>query len=96
MKWDDGHVSSFPLSALRESCTCALCQETRRTKPSTPHALPVLGSMERNYPDSIYPIGRYAMGIRWKDAHESIFPYDHLVEICPCDECKTRRAAEAN
>jgi DUF971 family protein len=32
-------------------------------------------------------IGRYAIGIRWIDGHESIFPLENLRRSCPCNAC---------
>lgn len=32
-------------------------------------------------------VGRYAVGIDWSDGHDSILPYRHLRQSCPCDAC---------
>ena len=32
-------------------------------------------------------MGRYAVGVKWGDRHDSIFPFAHLRRCCPCDEC---------
>jgi DUF971 family protein len=32
-------------------------------------------------------VGRYAVGIDWSDGHDSILPFRHLREACPCDAC---------
>ncbi len=32
-------------------------------------------------------VGRYAVGIDWSDGHDSILPYRHLREACPCNAC---------
>ena len=40
-------------------------------------------------------VGRYALGVDWKDGHDSIFPYRHLRANCPCDACEAlRRSGE--
>lgn len=33
------------------------------------------------------PVGRYAVGVDWSDGHDSILPYRHLRQCCPCDAC---------
>ena len=44
----------------------------------------------------VEPVGNYAFRIEWNDGHNSgIYSYDHLREICPCDECKTARSKNA-
>lgn len=35
------------------------------------------------------PVGRYALGVRWGDSHESIFSFTYLRAVCPCEECRT-------
>jgi DUF971 family protein len=35
----------------------------------------------------LHEIGRYAVGMRWNDGHESIFPLDSLRRHCPCLKC---------
>lgn len=32
-------------------------------------------------------VGRYAVGIDWSDGHDSILPYRHLRQSCPCESC---------
>ncbi len=32
-------------------------------------------------------VGRYAVGIDWSDGHDSILPFRHLRQACPCDRC---------
>lgn len=32
-------------------------------------------------------IGRYAVGVKWSDAHESIYPLENLRRFCPCLSC---------
>jgi DUF971 family protein len=32
-------------------------------------------------------VGRYAVGIDWSDGHDSILPYRHLRQSCPCETC---------
>ena len=32
-------------------------------------------------------VGRYALGVVWGDAHDSILPFRNLRRACPCDAC---------
>ncbi len=80
--WSDGHASSFPNGYLRANCPCASC---RGRRPQ--YALPVRGG-DGPRPTEIVAVGRYALGVRWSDGHDSgIYSYDTLRALCPCDDC---------
>lgn len=32
-------------------------------------------------------VGRYAIGVRWSDNHDSIYPLENLRRFCPCEKC---------
>lgn len=32
-------------------------------------------------------VGRYAIGVRWADGHDSIYPLENLRRECPCKAC---------
>jgi DUF971 family protein len=36
---------------------------------------------------SLNDVGRYAIGIRWADGHDSIYPLENLRRACPCEAC---------
>lgn len=40
------------------------------------------------------PVGRYALGVRWGDSHESIYSFTYLRVTCPCDACQTAGNSE--
>lgn len=40
-------------------------------------------------------VGRYAVGITWSDGHDSILPYRHLRQSCPCNTCVAAAPAPA-
>lgn len=95
--WTGGHHSEYSLAYLRDSCPCASCtgahgttpQKTDYSKPQPPENpfqmyKPVLKMMK------VEPVGAYALRIEWSDGHNSgIYSYDHLRELCPCEECKS-------
>jgi DUF971 family protein len=79
--WAGGHKTSISLDDLRSMCDCALCRderEKRETQAAAPRMLPVLGSVIRAAITSVNHVGRYALGVSWKDGHQSIFTYEYL------------------
>ena len=44
--------------------------------------------------ETVHPVGQYAVGVRWADRHESIFPFTHLRRLCPCLECGKTQAVK--
>ncbi|HZS48475.1 MAG TPA: DUF971 domain-containing protein [Blastocatellia bacterium] len=92
--WDDGHVSLYPLGKLRAICQCATCTDKHHQteKPAKSLSLPILGLANRNEVESLSHVGRYALGVLWKDEHDSIYPFDALSSQCLCEECTAKRA----
>ena len=93
--WKDGHKSSWSFGWLRLACPCATCHEERQAtgrKPGeaerqTPALLPMYKAPVR--PDSVNPVGRYAIGFHWSDGHKTgIYSWDYLRRHCLCDECR--------
>ena len=98
--WKDGHSSHYSFQYLRDACPCALCDEERhkenRQPGEAPHSkpgeLPMFRATTR--PVQAEPVGRYALRFTWNDGHEhGIYSWDYLRDICPCPECRARRAA---
>ncbi len=94
--WKDGHHSHFPVAYLRDECPCATCtgahgtvpQKTDYSAPANPFPMfkPSIKML------NIEPTGNYGLKIFWNDGHSSgIYSYDHLRNICPCEECKAKR-----
>jgi DUF971 family protein len=101
--WSDGHVSRYPFSYLRDLCPCALCNDEReknarmKTAGGTPAAvLPIF--KPRVTAKGANAVGNYALQIQFSDGHTTgIYSYEHLREICPCEECgREFRAASAS
>lgn len=40
--------------------------------------LPILGQPNPNEPRDVHLVGRYALGVTWRDDHSSIYPFDRL------------------
>jgi len=81
--WNDDHKSLYRNRYLRDHCPCAGC----RRRPA--RSLPVLDG-EDLYPVQIELVGRYAIGIRWSDRHDSgIYSYTTLRQLCPCESCQS-------
>lgn len=80
--WSDRHVGEYDYDYLRGYCPCAGCQG------HTADAIryhPPAGSVT---PESIEPVGHYALSIRWSDGHATgIYRFDLLRRLCPCPAC---------
>ena len=85
--WADGSVSKIPSESLRRQCPCAECREKRG---DSTHAKPLTGKKRSlNIVESsieqevelleIWPVGQYALGMRWADGHDSgIYTFELL------------------
>jgi DUF971 family protein len=101
IEWKDGHTSRWAFPWLRDACPCATCHEERgaegrrpgQPKPKPPTLLPMYQAPAR--PESVTPVGRYAISFRWNDGHQSgIYSWDYLRRYCQCDAC-IRAATQA-
>jgi DUF971 family protein len=54
-------------------------------------SLNVLGASTRYDIGGLEHVGRYGLGVNWKDDHRSIYTYDYLASICPCEACTAER-----
>ena len=96
--WIDGHQSVYKFQYLRDACPCATCDDEREAQgrdfgepPKPKGALPMFREPAR--PSEISPVGNYAINFTWNDGHASgIYSWEFLRLICPCTECKARRA----
>jgi len=93
--WKDGHKSHWTFAWLRDACPCATCHDERqqsgrkpgeaKAKPQT--LLPMYQAPPR--PESVTPVGRYAISFHWNDGHQSgIYSWDYLRRHCGCEECE--------
>jgi DUF971 family protein len=90
--WSDGHTSHYDFPYLRDHCPCAMCNDDRekreqqKAKPGAGAVLPIF--KPRVTAKSAAAVGNYAIQIHFSDGHATgIFSFDHLREICPCEEC---------
>ena len=94
--WDDGHRTEIPIQVLRDFCACATCRKARmdrveeEEKPKR-RSLAVLGAATRYDLVGLEHVGRYGLGANWKDGHRSIYTYEYLAAICPCEACELER-----
>lgn len=85
--WEDQLVQEIPSLVLRQNCPCASCKQARG---DTTHNMPITGkknllrivestSQEQTSLEEIWPVGQYALGIKWGDGHQTgIFTYSLL------------------
>lgn len=76
LTWSDGHVLEQSYDFLRGWCPCAMCQghdavAFRFQAPPNPVT-----------PETIEPVGNYAISIVWSDGHGTgIYRYDYLRQL---------------
>jgi len=81
LTWSDGHTGELPYGYLRGWCPCAGCQGHALVLRHRPPAGEVV-------PETIRPVGNYAISIAWSDRHATgIYRYDYLRRLCPCEAC---------
>lgn len=68
VKWDDETVSTIELKTLRRLCPCASCSEQRVSQSSS--YIPLYFEDQINV-KRIFEVGSYAVGIEWKDGHNT-------------------------
>lgn len=89
--WSDGHRSDYTLEYLRQKCPCASCT-TGKHKTAAPSS-PFQVYRKVLKMDAVEPVGRYALQFKWNDGHSSgIYSFEHLRDICPCDQCRSERS----
>jgi DUF971 family protein len=81
LTWSDGHAADYDYDTLRGWCPCAGCQGHTLTIRFQPPPQPV-------QPETIKPVGHYAISILWSDGHGTgIYRFELLRRICPCGRC---------
>jgi DUF971 family protein len=97
--WSDGHASRYEFAYLRQHCPCAVCNDERTRKESLTGTSPtaVLPMFKPKVTaKSAKAVGNYAIHIEFSDGHSTgIYSFDHLREICPCEECGREFRAKA-
>ncbi len=76
--WDDGTVSPFAITLLRDECPCAGCKgETILMHQILPVVQPKLpGHYDLK---SISPVGSYAIQVTWGDGHATgLYSWEYL------------------
>lgn len=98
-RWSTGEEIFLDAKSLRLHCPCATCNELRgksqHEKPLTPRraSLQVIQSSaeEETRLEQVWPIGNYAIGLRWGDKHDTgIYSFEVLREIAAAIQSKPR------
>jgi len=101
IEWKDGHHSHYSFPFLRDACPCAMCDDERsksHRKPGeppklAPGALPMFKPAAK--PTETAAVGKYAIRFHWNDGHAlGIYSWQFLRDHCPCEVCKSSRAAQ--
>ncbi|MEW6733735.1 MAG: DUF971 domain-containing protein [Acidobacteriota bacterium] len=84
IRWDDGHVSVFPIQYLRAECSCPICGNQRinqgRIDPTAfSQHLTITGAAHE---------GHYGVRFFFSDGHDKgIYTWLQLRQLCPCAIC---------
>ena len=79
VEWNDNLHSSFKLTLLRRFCPCAVCLAEREKQGK--NYIPIFGKDQVTV-ESIKSVGNYALGIEWKDGHDTgIYEYQYLQKL---------------
>lgn len=94
----DGHLSVYPLDALREACPCASCRGGHEFMGSEYDPDLIELSPARSYEVmDIQLVGKYALQLFFSDGHSAgIYDWDYLRRLCPCDACRAARRRGEN
>ena len=78
IKWSDGKESTHNAFDLRVNCPCAMCvQEMTGQRVLDPNSVP-----KDVWPQSLSPVGRYAINFQWSDGHSSgIYTFELLRKL---------------
>jgi DUF971 family protein len=90
--WDDGHISVYSYTLLRNGCPCAECRGGHENMGPDPDP-EVFNMLPENTPRTnladIETVGSYALTPYWEDGHQyGIYNWDYLRKLCSCSECR--------
>ena len=86
VRWNDGHVSTYPWWYVRGFCPCAMCQGHAGGWDFVKVDRPRLAEVNE--------VGHYALNITWQDGHRTgIYSFEVLRQLCTCDSCRQRGGA---
>lgn len=79
VKWDDDTGTVIKLSNLRRGCPCAICNAEKDERG--PKYIPIYSNEQLSL-SKITVVGKYAVGVEWKDGHNTgIYDFGYLRRI---------------
>ena len=91
--WRDDHPTTYDALTLRWLCPCAFCRGEAGL-PGWLDSAPELTAEQTRLVD-LQLVGQYAIAPTWGDGHHTgYYTFALLREMCPCEACTQRRAAE--
>lgn len=96
IKWNDGHLSAYPLRDLREACPCAECRSQNQVGAGQTDSNVLRLGRARDYnAQSVELVGNYALQVEWGDGHRTgIYTWPYLRDLCPCGEHTSRASGD--
>lgn len=77
--WNNGNETIISLQKLRSNCPCAVCAAEKESQSSS--YIPIYSGEQLKIAD-LKLIGKYALGVTWKDGHNTgIFEFNHLLKL---------------
>ncbi len=86
ISWDDGLVSRYPLSQLREACPCVECRggHSNMGMAFAPDDLLTLTPARSYAITGLSAVGNYALQPSWDDGHSTgIYTWEYLRHLSP-------------
>lgn len=79
INWDNNEITKIGLNELRKNCPCAYCNQFREAHKDS---LLQVFLQDQLKIKEIKTIGSYAVGIIWKDGHNTgIFEFNKLKQL---------------
>lgn len=77
VEWEDGQATEYDFEDLRRRCPCAICAGEGGARGTMSPSTPLRPEQTRL--EDWWPVGRYGIGLRWGDGHDTgIFTFKFL------------------
>ncbi|MEX1010452.1 MAG: DUF971 domain-containing protein [Balneolaceae bacterium] len=86
IQWADGHLSKYPLYALRRNCPCVVCRGGHDRMGELEMEWFFRETHKRIDILELREVGNHALSISWSDGHSSgMYRWELLRHLCPIE-----------